>query len=325
MLLLVGIKTTAAEQLTWNLTGYVDYVSPPFKDVFSKGDEVTYTFTFETNTIDSAPDNPSQGLYYNAIIDSEIIVGSYKTKIKNYTIFIKDNSNLGYDLITFSGTSTNTVIHGSNLIGSDGTVHLFDGILGILQDADSIMLTSDSLPIHTKDIMHNIEKKSFNIQWLLGTNSMGGIVLNNIQLTDITCGLTDTDEDGYKDLCDNCSSTPNFDQADSDYDFVGDACDVCPDIADDQFDSDSDDVGEPCDNCPTDFNPDQKDFDADGIGDVCDNEANSKDLSEKPSHLENLAACHDRIDNDGNGATDCNDLGCSKNIICRLIINKNYN
>jgi len=91
LLLLVGIKTTAAEQLTWNLTGYVDYVSPPFKDVFSKGDEVTYTFTFETNTIDSAPDNPSQGLYYNAIIDSEIIVGSYKTKIKNYTIFSSIN------------------------------------------------------------------------------------------------------------------------------------------------------------------------------------------------------------------------------------------
>ena len=324
MLLLGGIKTAAAEQLTWKLTGYVDYVSPSFEDIFSKGDEISYTFTFESNTIDSDPDNPSHGVYYNAIIDSEIIIGSYKTKIENYPVLITDNSHLGYDIITFSGTSTNTVINGSKLIGPDGTVYIFDGILGIFQDADRSMLTADTLPLHPKDIMRNIDKKSFNVQWLLGTNSMGGIIVNNIQLTDITCGLTDTDEDGYNDLCDNCSTTPNHDQADSDYDFVGDACDVCPGIADDQYDSDFDDVGEPCDNCPTDFNPDQKDFDGDGIGDACDNEATRKDLTEKLSFLENMAVCHERIDNDGNGAPDCNELGCAKHLIFRLVVNKNY-
>ncbi|MBL0046299.1 MAG: thrombospondin type 3 repeat-containing protein [Flavobacteriales bacterium] len=38
----------------------------------------------------------------------------------------------------------------------------------------------------------------------------------------------DVDDDGVCDFTDNCTTTPNADQADSDGDFVGDACDICP-------------------------------------------------------------------------------------------------
>ena len=58
----------------------------------------------------------------------------------------------------------------------------------------------------------------------------------------------DTDQDGLRDVEDNCGLASNPGQADQDLDFVGDACD----------------------NCPAAFNPDQADADRDGSGDACD-------------------------------------------------------
>ena len=52
----------------------------------------------------------------------------------------------------------------------------------------------------------------------------------------------------YFSLQDNCQFVNNWDQADTDADGVGDACD----------------------NCPNDANADQLDSDGDGDGDECD-------------------------------------------------------
>jgi hypothetical protein len=84
--------------------------------------------------------------------------------------------------------------------------------------------------------------------------------------------MFDADLDRIPDGDDNCIVVANVDQADTDSDGIGDACDECTD-------SDADLLGDPgfaantCpdDNCPYVFNPyDQSDDDGDGSGNVCD-------------------------------------------------------
>ena len=107
------------------------------------------------------------------------------------------------------------------------------------------------------------------------------------------CDL-DSDNDGWPDgqlnctdfncRMDNCLSTPNSGQEDTDEDGVGDECD---DDTDNDFivngrdnciyhynpsqtDFDNDTHGDACDNCPTQPNNLQEDNDFDGFGDLCD-------------------------------------------------------
>lgn len=84
----------------------------------------------------------------------------------------------------------------------------------------------------------------------------------------------DTDADGIGDVCDadldgdgavneldNCPGVSNVGQEDTDGDLVGDACDA---------DDDDDNIADGADNCPLIPNADQVDTDSDNKGDVCD-------------------------------------------------------
>lgn len=92
---------------------------------------------------------------------------------------------------------------------------------------------------------------------------------------------SDLDCDTVGDLCDNCPYVPNEDQENGcglpDGDCHGNACDNCPCAPNpDQLDLDNDAVGDVCDNCVDVFNPDQDDLDdcggqPDFVGDACDN------------------------------------------------------
>ena len=75
----------------------------------------------------------------------------------------------------------------------------------------------------------------------------------------------DSDEDGVADSVDNCPGSSNAEQADSDLDGVGDACQEEPD-------SDEDGVTDEADNCPAVANSEQVDSDGNGVGDVCEEE-----------------------------------------------------
>lgn len=72
-------------------------------------------------------------------------------------------------------------------------------------------------------------------------------------------------------------------------------------IVDDDEDADGDGVNDDSDNCPTDPNSDQLDSDADGQGNACDG-------------VEGV--CNNALDDDSDGAVDCDDPDCSADITC---------
>lgn len=100
----------------------------------------------------------------------------------------------------------------------------------------------------------------------------------------ISCDVTgaapsadDSDGDGKANSADNCPAIWNPDQGNLDADAAGDACDVCPLVADattcakpGPTDTDGDGVPNTTDNCKSKANTDQTDTDKDGKGDVCD-------------------------------------------------------
>ncbi|MFH1724060.1 MAG: LamG-like jellyroll fold domain-containing protein [Elusimicrobiota bacterium] len=101
------------------------------------------------------------------------------------------------------------------------------------------------------------------------------------------CVDPDDDGDGRADETDNCPLLANPGQEDADADGMGDACDACPNDADN--DADADGVCGDVDNCPAIANTGQADGDADAIGDACD-------------------ACPNDADNDSDGDTVCGDI-----------------
>lgn len=127
--------------------------------------------------------------------------------------------------------------------------------------------------------------------------------------------LNDSDSDNIINAEDNCPFHSNPDQADTDMDGVGDACDTGT------SDDDGDGVVDEDDNCAFVNNPDQADADGDGLGDACDPQnSNDNDGDDTPNGDDNcpFAANADQADSDGDGVGDACDFtiivdgsGCS--------------
>lgn len=116
--------------------------------------------------------------------------------------------------------------------------------------------------------------------------------------------IIDTDRDGVPDAQDNCPNTPNPDQADSDGDGQGDACELPPD-------ADSDGIPDAQDNCRDVANPDQANTDGDAQGNACDMDDDNDgqiDVDETTCGSDPLnPAIRTATDNDFDGTPDCVD------------------
>ena len=126
----------------------------------------------------------------------------------------------------------------------------------------------------------------------------------------VTVGCVDSDSDGVCNDADNCINNANSNQANSDGDSFGDACDACP--LDSLNDADGDNVCGNVDNCPGISNSNQANADGDSTGDACDpctdvdqdTSCNNVDCNDTNSSINpNADEDCDGVDNDCNGNT----------------------
>jgi len=117
---------------------------------------------------------------------------------------------------------------------------------------------------------------------------------------------TDTDGDCVADADDNCPSTPNANQADANWDHIGDAC---------ANDWDNDTVNNDTDNCYAVANTDQADLDGDDVGDACDIDRDGDGITNE--HEATLTTNPDKWDSDGDNVSDYYD--CAKLDVTKAI------
>lgn len=119
--------------------------------------------------------------------------------------------------------------------------------------------------------------------------------------------VQDADNDTVADGDDNCPTSVNPDQLDSDGDTFGDACDSLP------LDFDNDGVADATDNCPGAYNPGQSDTDGDGMADACDDDSDADGVSDTINNCP-TAPNTDQLDSDDDGAGDvCDNCPFRKN------------
>lgn len=136
--------------------------------------------------------------------------------------------------------------------------------------------------------------------------------------------IRDSDNDGIKNLYDNCRDVKNSNQKDINQNNIWDACefdsdnDSIPDEIDNcrntananQLDDDNDNIWNACDNCQF-YNPDQRDSNWDGVGDVCETRenfliANDDDEDRVQNLIDNCPAVSNpnQADSDNDGVWD---------------------
>ncbi|MBX3045706.1 MAG: right-handed parallel beta-helix repeat-containing protein [Anaerolineales bacterium] len=211
--------------------------------------------TLENNTISGS------SLYYNVLLynlDGATVTGNTISDADNEGLVIYDADNVDVNGNTFSNNGTGIY----SVYATNVTINQND-------------ITGNGVGVWNDDVT---VLDATNNYWgcATGANTAGcdttsGNVDTDPSLTN-SIFFVDTDGDGVEDSLDNCPLVANADQADSDGNGVGDACEPPASV-----DTDGDGIQDSLDNCPLVANADQADSDGDGVGDACDTTTDDED------------------------------------------------
>jgi hypothetical protein len=183
-------KVVSAALLSWQITGTVANVGSPLSHVFSVGDDVTITFTFDPLATDSNP-TTSFGDYLSAMTVGEVTVGTYTALIEGQPLFVRNNvGGAPADMFGFNGLDSGQVLSGPALLGNDGRLYKFDGIYGHFADTSADMLLTDLLPTSAEVLEAQSNQRTMSVSWttslLPNVYLQNGVGLTDIHLRDIT-------------------------------------------------------------------------------------------------------------------------------------------
>lgn len=175
-------------------------------------------------------------------------------------------------------------------------------------------MTSDHFAIPSSGIISGgggVSSAGFSVQSAVGQGMPVGLtggdgepyIVGSGFFFTVPSSLDDVDADTILSLFDNCPSAANIDQADTNDNGLGDACDV---------DSDTDGDGlSDAEEYVFGTNPNSSDSDGDGVEDLVDNCRLTQNLNQTDSSGDGFGdACDTVSDSDSDGLTDVEEFEC---------------
>ncbi|HAL92458.1 MAG TPA: hypothetical protein DCM68_05470, partial [Verrucomicrobia bacterium] len=225
------------------------------------GGEFTYTFPAFTVPDDGVLDANSNHLGF-------VVVSQVSNNVANTDFLLPEGMQIGPDGLVLYDSFGNIL---DAIVWLAGASDTYD--IGV----DDPATVSESVPPGSKTFLHKVgvdTSTDFCPQapnvvltatgtWYSAAPTPGALNTQQ-QSGSVVVAPGDGDHDGLLDNADNCTTTYNPTQTDTDNDGMGDACDT---------DLDGDGVLNGVDNCPYESNPTQSDIDEDGLGDFCDPDA----------------------------------------------------
>lgn len=173
--------------------------------------------------------------------------------------------------MTANGVYSGKFASGGNSDDATGLFNITGGYTGVIEDQANVsnstktsgyfLVKCSDDPVANEECAPNNLNVRFNAPAPFACD--GGICPQASE------DLPDTDGDGVVDKYDNCPNDANADQANQDFDALGNVCDGTNDTGN-TGDDDGDGVINAVDNCPAIANGEQIDTDGDSDGDVCD-------------------------------------------------------
>lgn len=218
---LMGFALAAgAAEIGYVVEGQVRGFSSELSGQFAAGDRVSVLVRLETTVLDS-DDDENRGSYFGAVTHYEVSVGEaggeYVAVASSGSVSVGNGTTpQGGDTYQVSASSP----AGQAVSGFSPFATRINGF-----DNDGLAIANDDLVQPIEALRLLIDGTDNDFGNLLFRNDDGDSAVLAFDLLSIDTVNSDTDGDGVSDDVDNCPSIANPEQADFDYDGLGDACD----------------------------------------------------------------------------------------------------